>query len=150
MRAILALPAIAGKFGVRGGGMTMSLSRAFPVNSSRLARPELREGAPRQVNMTQLGRLLTEPQHPAVRALFVYNANPVAMTPDQNRVLAGLANEELFTVVHDQVMTDTAALCRRVVARDDDLRAGRSFAQVVRALLSCNTPMRSFHRWGNR
>jgi anaerobic selenocysteine-containing dehydrogenase len=108
VRAILSLPALAGKFGVRGGGMTMSLSRAFPVNASNLARPDLRTGTPRQLNMTQLGRLLTEPQNPPIRALFVYNANPVATTPDQNRVLAGLANEDLFTVVHDQVLTDTA------------------------------------------
>jgi anaerobic selenocysteine-containing dehydrogenase len=108
VRAILALPALAGKFGVRGGGMTMSLGRAFPVNTLKLARPELRRRPARCVNMVQLGRLLTEPRQPPIRALFVYNANPVAMTPDQNRILRGLAREDLFTVVHDQVMTDTA------------------------------------------
>ncbi len=108
VRAILALPAIAGKFGVRGGGMTMSLSRTFPVNSAALARPDLRTAAVRQINMTQLGRVLTEPQTPPIRALFVYNANPVAMTPNQNLILRGLAREDLFTVVHDQVLTDTA------------------------------------------
>jgi anaerobic selenocysteine-containing dehydrogenase len=64
----------------------------------------------RQINMVQLGRVLTEPQQPPIRALFVYNANPVAMTPDQNRILRGLARDDLFTVVHDQVMTDTARL----------------------------------------
>ena len=108
VRAILALPAVAGKFGVRGGGFTMSLSRAFPINAVALARPDLGRGRVRQINMVQLGRALTEPLHPPIRALFVYNANPVAMTPDQNRVLAGLAREDLFTVVHDQVLTDTA------------------------------------------
>ena len=108
VRTILALPAIAGKFGVRGGGMTMSLSRTFPIDAAALARPDLRETAPRQVNMTQLGRALTEPQTPPIRALFVYNANPVAMTPNQNLILRGLAREDLFTVVHDQVLTDTA------------------------------------------
>jgi anaerobic selenocysteine-containing dehydrogenase len=108
VRAILALPAVAGKFGVRGGGFTMSLSRAFPINATALARPDLARRAVRQINMVQLGRALTEPQRPPIRALFVYNANPVAMTPDQNRVLAGLAREDLFTVVHDQVHTDTA------------------------------------------
>jgi anaerobic selenocysteine-containing dehydrogenase len=108
VRAILALPALAGKFAVRGGGFTMSLSRACPVNTVALARPDLREGTPRQINMTQLGRVLTEPQSPPISALFVYNANPVAMTPDQNRVIRGLRREDLFTVVHDQVHTDTA------------------------------------------
>lgn len=108
VRAILALPAVAGKFGVRGGGFTMSLSRAFPIDATALARPDLRPRPVRQINMVQLGRVLTEPLRPPVRALFVYNANPVAMTPDQNRILAGLAREDLFTVVHDQVLTDTA------------------------------------------
>ena len=108
VRAILALPAVAGKFGVRGGGMTMSLSRAFPVNSTVLARPDLRQWPARQINMTQLGRVLTEPQTPPVRAVFVYNANPVAMAPNQNRIVEGLARDELFTVVHDEVLTDTA------------------------------------------
>jgi len=105
-RAILAWPAVAGKFGVRGGGVTMSLSKGHPVRAERLA-----GAAPagvRQINMVQLGRVLTEPQTPPVRALFVYNANPVASTPDQNRILRGLAREDLFTVVHEQVLTDTA------------------------------------------
>jgi anaerobic selenocysteine-containing dehydrogenase len=108
VRAILALPAIAGKFGVRGGGMTMSLGNSFPLNTAALRRPDLRTKASRQINMTQLGRALTEPQTPPIRALFVYNANPVAMTPDQNLILRGLARPDLFTVVHDQVLTDTA------------------------------------------
>ena len=107
-RAILALPAIAGKFGVRGGGLTMSLSRVHPVRGDRLAQPELAARPVRQLNMVQLGRWLTEPQTPPARALFVYNANPVASTPDQQRILRGLAREDLFTVVHEQVLTDTA------------------------------------------
>ena len=107
VRAILALPAVAGKFGVRGGGITMSLSRAYPLNRTALARPDLRRRPVRQINMTQLGRVLTEAEY-RVRALFVYNANPVAMTPNQGLVLRGLAREDLFTVVHEQMMTDTA------------------------------------------
>jgi anaerobic selenocysteine-containing dehydrogenase len=58
--------------------------------------------------MTQLARVLTEPQTPPIAALFVYNSNPVAMNPDQNRLIRGLRREDLFTVVHDQVLTDTA------------------------------------------
>ena len=108
VRAIFALPAVAGKFGVRGGGVTMSLSRAFPLDAAALARPELRRHPVRQVNMTQLGRALTDAQPPGVQALYVYNANPVAMTPNQNLILRGLSREDLFVVVHDQVLTDTA------------------------------------------
>ena len=103
--SILALPAVAGKFGVRGGGYSMSNSGAWDI-----ARPWLGPDAPtRIVNMNTLGRALLEYTDPPVKALFVYNCNPVATMPDQQRVLEGMAREDLFTVVFDQVMTDTAA-----------------------------------------
>ena len=104
--AVLALPAVAGKFGVRGGGYSMSNSAAVDLS----AKPWIgaREPATRVVNMNRLGRALTGEDGPPVRFLFVYNCNPAATMPDQNRVLRGLAREDLFTVVFDQVMTDTA------------------------------------------
>ncbi|NOT28873.1 MAG: molybdopterin-dependent oxidoreductase [Planctomycetes bacterium] len=102
--AILALPAVAGKFGVRGGGYTMSNGRAFPLNPV-VAEPE---PATRTINSNQLGRALLEQRDPEIAALFVYNANPLATFPDQERVRRGLAREDLFTVVFDQVMTDSA------------------------------------------
>ncbi len=103
--AILALPAVAGKFGLAGGGYTMSNSSAWGI-----ARPWIRaqEPATRIVNMNQLGRALTEYDDPPVKALFVYNSNAAVTSPDQRRVLQGLEREDLFTVVFDQVMTDTA------------------------------------------
>jgi anaerobic selenocysteine-containing dehydrogenase len=58
--------------------------------------------------MSQLGHLLSDGLAPPVRALFIYDCNPVATAPDQNAILRGLAHDELFTVVHEQVMTDTA------------------------------------------
>lgn len=102
--AILALPAIAGKFGVPGGGYTLSSSEPYAVDSERLAGPA---ATARSVNMTQLGRVLLG-DDPKVRALFVYDSNPAVTVPDQRRVNAGLAREDLFTVVFDQVLTDTA------------------------------------------
>ena len=101
--AILALPAVAGKFGVRGGGFTLSNGRAFPLNPV-VGEPE---PATRTINSNQLGRALLEERDPPVAALFVYNANPVATFPDQERVRRGLARPDLFTVVFEQVMTDT-------------------------------------------
>jgi anaerobic selenocysteine-containing dehydrogenase len=103
--AILALPAVAGKFGVRGGGYTMSNSASwgFPRNWVDAPEPETRI-----VNMNHLGRALLEYADPPVSVLFVYNSNAAVTTPDQDRVLRGLAREDLFTVVFDQVMTDTA------------------------------------------
>ncbi|MCP3959138.1 MAG: molybdopterin-dependent oxidoreductase [bacterium] len=103
--AILALPAVAGKFGVRGGGFTLSSSGAWKLDSAALAGEE--EPATRLVNMNKVGELLLSGE-PAVRLLFVYNANPLATLPEQEKVRAGLEREDLFTVVFDQVMTDTA------------------------------------------
>jgi anaerobic selenocysteine-containing dehydrogenase len=104
--AILALPAVAGKFGVRGGGYTMSNSAAYGVTGERLI--GVPQSGGRVVNMNQLGRALTEFQDPPVTVLFTYNCNPVATVPDQNRVREGLLRDDLFTVVYEQSMTDTA------------------------------------------
>ncbi len=104
--AVLALPAVAGKFGVRGGGYSMSNSASWELGPSRW---QATPGPPtRVVNMNHLGRALTEYDDPPVEMLFVYNCNPAVTMPDQNRVLRGLEREDLFTVVFDQVMTDTA------------------------------------------
>jgi len=104
--AVLALPAVGGKFGVRGGGYSMSNSASWNLDAS--AWQEVSEPSTRLVNMNRLGRVLTEEASPPIALLFVYNANPAVTVPDQNRVLKGLAREDLFTVVFDQVMTDTA------------------------------------------
>jgi anaerobic selenocysteine-containing dehydrogenase/membrane protein YqaA with SNARE-associated domain len=104
--AILALPAVAGKFGVRGGGYSMSSSGAWKIDRSRWVGAQ--EPATRTVNMNRLGRALTELTDPPIKALFVYNCNPAVTMPDQNRVVRGLQRDDLFTVVFDQVFTDTA------------------------------------------
>ena len=104
--AVLTLPAVGGKFGVRGGGFSLSSSRAIPLSEEDwIGTPEPET---RLVNMNHLGRALTDERDPPVKMLFVYNCNPLATLPDQNRVLAGLARDDLYTVVFDQVMTDTA------------------------------------------
>jgi anaerobic selenocysteine-containing dehydrogenase len=104
--AILALPAVGGKFGVRGGGYTMSNSGAWGLDAERWINAPL--PATRTINMNQLGRALTDVQDPPVQVLFVYNCNPLSTMPDQNRVKRGLEREDLFTVVFEQTMTDTA------------------------------------------
>ncbi len=104
--AILAFPALLGKFGVPGGGYTMSSTGA-----AKLEREQALEIPPwqtRVLNMTRLAALLEGELAPPIKALFVYNANPVATVPDQVGILRGLAREDLFTVVSEQVMTDTA------------------------------------------
>ena len=103
--AILGLPAVAGKFGVRGGGYTMSNSAAWGITPTWV---QTREPATRVVNMNHLGRVLTEQVDPPIKVLFVYNSNAAVTTPNQRRILRGLEREDLFTVVFDQVLTDTA------------------------------------------
>ena len=103
--AILALPAVAGKFGVRGGGYTMSNSGAWDLDSRSAAVEPPADT--REINMNLLGEALLSEEDP-IRLLFVYNSNPLATLPNQEKVRAGLAREDLFTVVFDPVLTDTA------------------------------------------
>lgn len=133
--AVLALPAVAGKFGVRGGGYTLSNSGAFGLDAGRAADAE--QPPTREVNMNRLGRVLLEGR-PPVHVLFVYNCNPVATMPDQERVIAGLGREDLFTVVFEQVMTDTCRyadvlLPATTFLEHSELRAGYGVPLLQRA-----------------
>ena len=104
--AVLALPAVGGKFGVRGGGYVLSNSGAFAFDrAGAAAEPEPRT---RVINMNRLGEVLLERDDPPVTVLFSYNCNPLATMPNQEKVRRGLAREDLFTVAFDQVWTDTA------------------------------------------
>jgi anaerobic selenocysteine-containing dehydrogenase len=113
VRAIAALPALTGSWKDLGGGLQLSVSQAFQFNRPALEMPELqlrsklgREA--RIVNMSELGSALTTLNDPPVKATVVYNSNPAAIAPDQNRVLKGFQREDLFTVVLEQFQTDTA------------------------------------------
>jgi anaerobic selenocysteine-containing dehydrogenase len=103
--AILALPAVAGKFGVRGGGYAMSNSAVWGITKSWIRADDPQT---RVVNMNHLGQALTTYASPPVKALFVYNSNAAMTSPNQGLILRGLERDDLFTVVFDQVMTDTA------------------------------------------
>lgn len=106
VRAIQCLPALAGHWRLRGGGIVNA--RTLPLlNREKMWGPS--SGSTRSFNMIQLGQALNDPDlDPPVRSLFVWNSNPAVIAGDQNRVLAGLAREDLFTVVHDLFVTDTA------------------------------------------
>jgi len=108
VRAVALLPALLGDWARPGGGARLSTSAGFGFNRARMARPDLQPGPTRIINMIELGNALTGDLDPPVKALFVYSANPGASNPDQKRVLEGLAREDLFTVVHEQFLTDTA------------------------------------------
>lgn len=117
VRAIAMLPCLIGAWKQRGGGLQLSTRGAFPLNDAALERPDLAAASPigrlaRKVNMSQLGHALqildSDLDAPRVHALFVYNSNPAVVAPNQNAVLAGLRRADLFTVVHDQFLTETA------------------------------------------
>jgi anaerobic selenocysteine-containing dehydrogenase len=108
VRTIACLPAVTGAWREPAGGILLSTSGMFPLNYQKLERPDLMPTpAPRMLNMSELGNLLTKTDDPPVRALYVYNSNPAAVAPEQSKVLEGLKREDLFTVVHELFMTDT-------------------------------------------
>lgn len=108
-RAITCLPAVIGAWGKPGSGFLLSTSSHFRYNRAAVKRPDLLKGRkPRTINMNELGKALTQLDSPPVRSLFVWNCNPLAVAPNSNLVLQGLMREDLFTVVHEQMMTDTA------------------------------------------
>jgi anaerobic selenocysteine-containing dehydrogenase len=112
IRSIFALPALGGKFGVAGGGLVNGASLAFPKTMARLQRPDLVPAGTRTLNIVDVGAHLLDPAlSPPIKAVFIYNHNPVVVHPDQNRLRRGLLREDLFIVGCDVVMTDSMAHC---------------------------------------
>lgn len=112
VRTLSLLPAVTGAWREPGGGATLSTSGAFKLNLTALQRPDWIPPGTRTINMIRLGEALTEPDAgvggPPVRALVVYNSNPAAVAPDLGQVRRGLLREDLFTVVMEHFVTDTA------------------------------------------
>jgi anaerobic selenocysteine-containing dehydrogenase len=111
VRNIACLPALTGAWREAAGGALLSTSGNFPVDQHALERPDLypRDGRPRRtINMSTIGDALLTAADPPIRAIYVYNSNPVAVAPDNRRVRDGFAREDLFCVVHELFQTDTA------------------------------------------
>ncbi|MCH8077091.1 MAG: molybdopterin-dependent oxidoreductase [SAR324 cluster bacterium] len=125
IRAIFALPALAGKFGVRGGGVINGAGNSFPKTPARLTRPDLAPPGTRTLNLIDTGRYLTDDTlDPPIKAVFIYNHNPLIVHPDQNRMRRGLAREDLFTVGCDLVMTDSLAYADIVLPAASQFESG--------------------------
>jgi molybdopterin guanine dinucleotide-containing S/N-oxide reductase-like protein len=112
MRAVTMLPCVTGAWRHLGGGVQLSTSGAPKINEDALTRPDLMKKSPagratRVVNMSSLATALTKLNDPPVKAVFVYNSNPAAVAPNHNEVIRGFKREDLFTVVHEQFLTDT-------------------------------------------
>ncbi len=109
-RAIFSLPGLVGAWRKPGGGVLQMPIWAFPMNWEQLHGAHADEENIRVINQWRLGPALMGEMEldPPIQALMVWNSNPAVVTTDQDKVLAGLAREDLFTVVHEQFMTDTA------------------------------------------
>ncbi|WP_207956075.1 molybdopterin-containing oxidoreductase family protein [Rubrobacter marinus] len=110
VRALASLPALVGAWRRVGGGILQLPLWAFPIKWDGLMRPDWIRPNTRVLNQWHLGRALTGEMDldPPIKSLMVYNSNPAVVAPEQRKVLAGLAREDLFTVVSEQFMTDTA------------------------------------------
>jgi anaerobic selenocysteine-containing dehydrogenase len=108
IRTIACLPALTGQWLVKGGGAIKSNSGYLALNTRSLQRPDLLQNKnTRIINMNLLGQALLE-LDPPIKSLFVYGTNPAVVAPNSNKVRKGLAREDLFVVVHDLFLTETA------------------------------------------
>ncbi|MED3907546.1 molybdopterin oxidoreductase family protein [Geobacillus thermodenitrificans] len=108
IRTIACLPALTGQWLVKGGGAIKSNSGYLALNQISLQRPDLLKNKhTRIINMNRLGEALLE-LDPPIRSLFVYGTNPAVVAPNSNKVRQGLAREDLFVIVHDLFVTETA------------------------------------------
>jgi len=113
VRLVAILPCLTGAWRHRAGGLLLSASGWFPKDAAALQRPDLLAGRrPRTINMSTIGDDLLREASPAfgpkIEALVVYNSNPVAVAPESPKVVAGFRRDDLFTVVLEHFLTDTA------------------------------------------
>lgn len=108
VRTIVCLPALVGAWTKAGGGILCSTSSGSALAADRVIRKDFIKQPTRTVNINRIGDALRHQGDPPIKSLYVYHSNPASIAPDQNAVLEGLSREDLFTVVHERFMTDTA------------------------------------------
>jgi len=110
LRAIFSLPALTGSWKDAGGGIYQMPMWEFPVHWDRICRPDFIPEGTRALNVLKLGAILNGEAgiNPGIHALMVYNANPVSNSTETESIKRGLAREDLFTVVSEHFITDTA------------------------------------------
>jgi len=134
VRAITCLPALVGAWTKPGAGLMVNAPTGKAFNNDIITRPDFLPKPTRVINMNQLGSALTELTDPPVMALYVYHSNPAIVTPDQNRVLQGLQRDDLFCVVHERFLTDTARYADVVLPATSSLEQSdiyRSYGHYV-------------------
>ncbi len=111
IRAAIALPALLGKLG-QGGGIVLGAGNSFPKTVAKLTRPDLAPPGTRTLNLIEIGRHLdADDIDPPLRAVIIYNHNPVVVHPEQNCMRRGLSRDDVFSVGIDVAMTESMAYC---------------------------------------
>lgn len=110
VRTLACLPALTGQYGLPGGGLMYSTSDWLRWKGSVVSQKHdpACPPAPRAINMNRLGAALTGEADPPIHSLYVFNANPAASSPNTGKIVQGLLRDDLFTVVHELFLTDTA------------------------------------------
>jgi anaerobic selenocysteine-containing dehydrogenase len=140
-RALCCLPAVIGQVGVRGGGLFYSMSGYVPWDEEALGHASECPPVPRVVNMNRLGAALTgEVSDPPIRSLYVFCANPVASAPNASLTVRGLQRDDLFTVVHDLFLTDTAQYADIVLPATSQLEQADLHKAYGHRYLQYNAP----------
>jgi len=142
VRAIACLPGLIGAWKHVGGGLLQLPIWAFPVKWEVLMRPDLQPEKMRVLNSWRLGQALTGELgfDPPIKALFVYNANPMAMVTEQAKLEKGLEREDLFTVVSEHFLTDTARYADIVLPATTQLEQKDIMFSWGHLYLSYNNP----------
>ncbi|MFA9418683.1 MAG: molybdopterin-dependent oxidoreductase [Gammaproteobacteria bacterium] len=145
LRSIMSVSVLLGQLGRRGAGIFAKPGLAFPMTPDKLQRPDLIPSGTRMLNIVDVGRhLLNDDLDPPLRSIFIFNHNPVATHPDQNRMIRALSRPELFITGIDVVMTDSMKYCDVILPAAshfefDDIYAsyGHSYLQRAEPVIPC-------------
>jgi anaerobic selenocysteine-containing dehydrogenase len=150
MHAALSIPAVTGAWQVEGGGAFHSNSGVYRLNKTVIEGEDVRDRGIRQLQQVQIGRVLTGNSEalkggPPVAAMLIQNTNPVSVAPEQELVKQGFAREDLFTCVHEQVMTETARMADIVIpatmfVEHDDIYTGGGHQHIQLGLKLVDPP----------
>jgi len=157
LHAVTCLPTVTGAWAHRGGGALYSNRSLYRIDDSFITGAEMADRSIRELDQSRLGAVLTGDKRdlgdgPPVMAMIVQNTNPMMVCPNTQLVRKGLSRDDLFLCVHEQFMTETAAMADIVLPattfleHDDIYRgSGHTFLQVTRKVVEPYAEARTNH-----